>query len=173
MKTAKTSLLFALLLGLLPAAYAEDYDDKTYQNLITQCTRNQLDSCVTLGIWTRDYLESPADAYLPLKKACDGKNMKGCNVLANLYLDPYSGLGMDYPKALELYRKACKGGYDNACRNAKETEEEMRNQTRRKTAQPNAKSGWRHCNVPAWAKTMPLAGPYNANCNADTEAAVV
>ena len=55
--------------------------------------------------------------------------MKGCNVLANLYLDPYSGLGMDYPKALELYRKACKGGYDNACRNAKETEEEMRNQT--------------------------------------------
>ena len=39
MKTAKTSLLFALLLGLLPAAYAEDYDDKTYQNLITQCTR--------------------------------------------------------------------------------------------------------------------------------------
>jgi len=27
MKTAKTSLLFALLLGLLPAAYAEDYDD--------------------------------------------------------------------------------------------------------------------------------------------------
>ena len=111
MKPAQTSLLFALLLGLLPAAYAEDYDDEAYQNLITQCTRNQLDSCVTLGIWTRDYLESPADAYLPLKKACDGKNMKGCNVLANLYLDPYSGLGMDYPKALELYRKACKGGY--------------------------------------------------------------
>ena len=129
MKPAKTSLLFALLLGLLPAAYAEDYDDEAYQNLITQCTRNQLDSCVTLGIWTRDYLESPTDAYLPLKKACDGKNMKGCNVLANLYLDPYSGLGMDYPKALELYRKACKGGYENACRNAKETEEEMRNQT--------------------------------------------
>ena len=38
---------------------------------------------------------------------------------------------------------------------------------RRKTAQPNAKSGWRRYNVPAWAKTMPLAEPYNANCNAD------
>ena len=73
MKTAKTSLLFALLLGLLPAAYAEDYDDEAYQNLITQCTRNQLDSCVTLGIWTRDYLESPADAYLPLKKPATAK----------------------------------------------------------------------------------------------------
>ena len=30
MKPAQTSLLFALLLGLLPAAYAEDYDDEAY-----------------------------------------------------------------------------------------------------------------------------------------------
>ena len=99
MKPAQTSLLFALLLGL-PAAYAEDYDDEAYQNLITQCTRNQLDSCVTLGIWTRDYLESPADAYLPLKKACDGKNMKGCNVLANKPLfRPIQRFGHGLPKS--------------------------------------------------------------------------
>ena len=50
--------------------------------------------------------------------------MKGCNVLGNLYLDPYSGLGMDQKQAKALYEKACTGGYSNACTNLRGSKEE-------------------------------------------------
>lgn len=51
------------------------------------------------------------------KKACDGGNMKGCNMLGKLYIDEYSGLGMNFTKAKELYTHACKNDYENACTN--------------------------------------------------------
>ena len=41
--------------------------------------------------------------------------MKGCYALANLYLDPRSGLGANKDKASALYWKACDGGYELSC----------------------------------------------------------
>lgn len=90
----KNVLALTLAALLLAPAHARDYtdlDEKGAEKLLQECQKNQLDSCVTLALWLRDVMESPASAYEPLKKACDGGNMKGCNVLGNLYLDPYSG----------------------------------------------------------------------------------
>ena len=75
------------------------------------------DSCVQYGLWLRDIMESPASAVVPMRLACDGGNLKGCNILAGLYLNEYSGLGMDYRTAQTLYQRACRGGYRNACTN--------------------------------------------------------
>ena len=124
MKTLR--LLFGLaLVATAFSVQAEDYSEKQHDKLIRECNRNNLESCVTAAIWTRDYLEAPANAYPFLKKACDGGNMRGCNVLGNLYLNPSSGLGMDYAAAVKLYERACKGGYENACTNLEETKTEM------------------------------------------------
>ena len=124
MKTPR--LLFGLaLVATAFSVQAEDYSEKQHDKLIRECNRNNLESCVTAAIWTRDYLEAPANAYPFLKKACDGGNMRGCNVLGNLYLNPSSGLGMDYATAVKLYERACKGGYENACTNLEETKAEM------------------------------------------------
>ncbi|MGF6148748.1 Beta-lactamase hcpA precursor [Kingella potus] len=95
----------------------EPFSRKAYMRLAAECDKNKLDSCVTFAIWTRDYMEASDAARAPLEKACNGGNMKGCNVLGNLYLNPYGGLGEDADKARALYRKACKGGYANACTN--------------------------------------------------------
>ena len=114
MKTLR--LLFGLaLVATAFSVQAGDYSEKQHDKLIRECNRNNLESCVTAAIWTRDYLEAPANAYPFLKKACNGGNMRGCNVLGNLYLNPSSGLGMDYAAAVKLYERACKGGYENAC----------------------------------------------------------
>lgn len=110
----------------------ETFTMEEYETHLKQCQQNNLESCVTFAIWTRDYMESPAEAYLPLKKACDGNHMKGCNVLANLYLNQYSGLGMDYDQAKSLYEKSCQGGYKNACDNLEELKKEIKNQTIKK-----------------------------------------
>lgn len=124
MKTLR--LLFGLVLVATAfSVQAEDYSEKQHDKLIRECNRNNLESCVTAAIWIRDYLEAPAHAYPFLKKACDGGNMRGCNVLGNLYLNPSSGLGMDYAAAVKLYERACKGGYENACTNFEETKAEM------------------------------------------------
>ena len=116
----------ALLLLSSSTAFAENYSKQRHRELIQECNKNKLESCVTAGIWTRDYLESPADAYQPLKKACDGGNMRGCNVLGNLYLNQYSGLGMEYDMAMKLYTRSCKGGYERACTNLKNIEAEIK-----------------------------------------------
>ena len=123
----KNVLALTLAALLLAPAHARDYtdlDQKGAEKLLQECQKDQLDSCVTLALWLRDVMEAPASAYEPLKKACDGGNMKGCNVLGNLYLDPYSGLGMDQKQAKALYEKACTGGYTNACTNLRGLKEE-------------------------------------------------
>lgn len=124
MKNALALTLAALLLAPAHARDHTDLDEKGAEKLLQECERDQLDSCVTLALWLRDVMEAPASAYEPLKKACDGGNMKGCNVLGNLYLDPYSGLGMDQKQAKALYEKACTGGYTNACTNLRGLKEE-------------------------------------------------
>lgn len=96
-------------------AFAEETD--VLQDLIKSCQDNELDKCVELAIYVRDDLESSSAAVEVAQKACDGGNLKGCNVLGKLYVDEYSGLGMNYTKAQELYTHACKGGYENACTN--------------------------------------------------------
>ena len=94
-------------------ARAEDaFDPKAYQQLAAACGQNDLDSCVKFAVWTQEHMNAPADAYAPLKKACDGGNMKGCHFLANLYLAPPGGLGANKDKARALYWKACDGGYE-------------------------------------------------------------
>lgn len=98
-------------------AFAEETD--VLQDLAKSCQNNKLDQCVDLAIYLRDDLESPSSAVEIAKKACDGGNLKGCNVLGNLYVNEYSGLGMNFTKAQELYTHACKGGYENACTNLK------------------------------------------------------
>ena len=124
MKTLR--LLFGLALVATGfSVQAGDYSEKQHDQLIRECNLNNLESCVTAAIWMRDYLEAPTHAYPFLKKACDGGNMRGCNVLGNLYLNPSSGLGMDYAAAVKLYERACKGGYENACTNFEETKAEM------------------------------------------------
>ncbi|HBO38492.1 MAG TPA: sel1 repeat family protein [Pasteurellaceae bacterium] len=107
------------------ASASEDFDEKIYEQLYQKCQQNDLDSCVKFAIWTRDYLERPSLAFAPLKKACDGGHLKGCNVLGNLYLNKYSGLGMDYQKAKTLYEYSCKGGYQSACNNLENIKDEM------------------------------------------------
>lgn len=123
MKNVLALTLAALLLA--PAHAHADIDQKDAEKLLQEYQKDQLDSCVNLALWLRDVMEEPASAYGPLKKACDGGNMKGCNVPGNLYLDPYSGLGMDKKQAKALYEKACTGGYTNACTNLRELKEEM------------------------------------------------
>lgn len=90
----------------------EAFDPKAYQQLAAACGQNDLDSCVKFAVWTQEHTNTPADAYAPLKKACDGGNMKGCYALANLYLDPRSGLGANKDKARALYWKACDIGHE-------------------------------------------------------------
>lgn len=124
MKNILALTLAALLLAPAHARDHTDLDEKSAEKLLQECEKDQLDSCVTLALWLRDVMEAPASAYEPLKKACDGGNMKGCNVLGNLYLDPYSGLGMDQKQAKALYEKACSGGYANACTNLRGLKEE-------------------------------------------------
>ncbi len=117
----KKLFLFVLALCAMPVL-AESFSMKAYEKLHRQCQRNNLDACVQFGIWTRDYMESPAEAVAPMQKACDGGNMKGCNVLGGLYLNEYSGLGMDDRQAKALYERACRGGYQNACTNLQNTD---------------------------------------------------
>ncbi len=124
MRNVLALTLAALLLAPAHARDHTDLDEKGAEKLLQECQKDQLDSCVTLALWLRDVMEAPASAYEPLKKACDGGNMKGCNVLGNLYLDPYSGLGMDQKQAKALYEKACTGGYANACTNLRGLKEE-------------------------------------------------
>ena len=67
MKTLR--LLFGLaLVATAFSVQAEDYSEKQHNKLIRECNRNNLKSCVTAAIWTRDYLEAPAHAYPFLKK---------------------------------------------------------------------------------------------------------
>ena len=120
----KKFLIAAAVLLPLFARADEAFDKNTYKRLAAECGKNNLESCVKFAIWTRDDLESPADAYASLKKACDGGHMKSCNVLGNLYLNPYSGLGEDGDKARALYQKACRGGYANACTNLEKLNQE-------------------------------------------------
>ena len=47
------------------------------------------------------------------KKACEDKNMDGCNNLGAIY----ENIHQDYQKAAKLYQKACDGGYALACTN--------------------------------------------------------
>lgn len=112
----KNLFLFAIALCAMPV-WAESFSMEAYEELHNQCQRNNLDACVQFGIWTRDEMERPAEAVAPMQKACDGGNMKGCNVLGGLYLNEYSGLGMDDRRAKALYERACQGGYQNACTN--------------------------------------------------------
>ena len=112
----KKLFLCALALCATPVL-AESFSMEAYKKLAQQCQRNDLDACVQFGIWTRDDMERPAEAVAPMKKACDGGHMKGCNVLGGLYLNEYSGLGMDDSRAKALYERACRGGYQNACIN--------------------------------------------------------
>lgn len=103
-------------------AFAEETD--VLQSLTKACQKNNLDKCVELAIYIRDDLESPSSAVEVVQKASDGGNMKGCNILGKLYIDEYSGLGMNFTKARELYTHACKGGYENACINLKNLKEQ-------------------------------------------------
>ncbi|MDO5058809.1 MAG: sel1 repeat family protein [Neisseria sp.] len=115
--------VLAMLL-CVPYVAAEPFEQQAYEQAAEQCRQNDLERCVQWAIWTRDVMESPAAAFAPLKKACDGGHLRGCNVLGNLYLHPYSGLGMDYDKAILLYKQACDGGYQAACGNLKQAENE-------------------------------------------------
>jgi TPR repeat protein len=112
MKKLIVLLMFILFNNI---AIAEETD--VLQDLTKSCQNKKLDKCVELAIYLRDDLESPSSAVDVAQKACDGGNMKGCNVLGKLYIDEYSGLGMNFTKAQELYTHACKGGYENACIN--------------------------------------------------------
>ena len=112
----KHFFLSMLALCTVPV-FAESFNIEAYEKLYHQCQRNNLDACVQFGIWTRDDMERPALAVAPMKKACDGGNMRGCNVLGGLYINEYSGLGMDERRAKALYERACQGGYENACTN--------------------------------------------------------
>lgn len=66
-------------------ARAEAFDPKAYQQFAAACGQNDLDSCVEFAVWTQEHTNTPADAYAPLKKACDGGYELSCLVLG--YLD--------------------------------------------------------------------------------------
>ena len=55
-------------------------------------------------------------AFEPLKKACDGGDMRGCFNLGLMYAFG-SGVEEDFGKAAELLKKACDGGEMHGCRN--------------------------------------------------------
>ncbi|ASK27350.1 SEL1-like repeat protein [Neisseria chenwenguii] len=112
---------------LLPLDAPADgaFDEQAYNQAAQMCAQNDLESCVQYGIWTRDVLDNPESALAPLQKACDGGNMKGCNILANLYADGHTAAGKDYRRAEALYRRSCDGGYGNACINLKRLKAEM------------------------------------------------
>ena len=101
----KKFLIAAAVLLPLFAHAEEAFDKNTYKRLAAECGKNNLESCVKFAIWTRDDLESPADAYAPLKKACDGGHMKGCNVLGNLYLDPTAAWAKTETKPVRCTKK--------------------------------------------------------------------
>lgn len=113
-----------LLVILLAVSANMSFAESAKNNLHEQCNKKQLDECVNLAIYIRDDLESPVQAVDYAQYACDNGNLKGCNVLANLYLNEYSGLGMDFERAKALYQRACNGGYQNACTNLKNLDKE-------------------------------------------------
>ena len=53
-------------------------------------------------------------AFEPLKKACDGGNMRGCYNLGVMYADG-NGVEKNEQQAVELYKKACDGGEMSGC----------------------------------------------------------
>lgn len=131
-------LMFILFNNL---AFAEETD--ALEDLTKSCLNNNLDKCVELAIYIRDDLESPSSAVEVAQKACDGGNMKGCNVLGKLYIDEYSGLGMNFTKARVLYTHACKNGYENACTNL----ENLKNQEQEDNKQGRLEKLMQACNL--------------------------
>ena len=49
------------------------------------------------------------------KKACENGNSEACFILAVMYEDGRLGLSRDLVKAKSLMRKACAGGWEEAC----------------------------------------------------------
>ena len=55
-------------------------------------------------------------AFEPLKKACDGGEMRGCSILGAMYANG-NGAEKDFGKAVQLFKKACDGREMLGCRN--------------------------------------------------------
>ncbi len=76
--------------------------------------KDDMAACVQAG---KDAYEGDADydkAKKYLKKACDGGEARGCELLGGLYLLG-KGVKKDEDKALELFEKACEGDDAHGC----------------------------------------------------------
>jgi uncharacterized protein len=78
------------------------------------CTRGDAYGCFNVGAM-RAYREDFAGAVTFYRKACDGGDAEGCYELAVLY-DEAKGVPFDYDLRTAFFAKACKGGFEKACR---------------------------------------------------------
>lgn len=115
-KYMKKLLVLLICVLLLPSVSLAS-EAEQFRRLERQCIHNRLDSCVRYAEEIRE--DSPEFALIPMLKACNGGNMKGCTGLAALYSDEENGTAPDLAKAKKLYARACKGGEQTACRKLK------------------------------------------------------
>lgn len=78
------------------------------------CNRGDAYGCFNVGAM-RAYREDFAGAATFYRKACDGGDAEGCYELGVLY-DEAKGVPFDYDLRTALFARACKGGFEKACR---------------------------------------------------------
>jgi len=82
------------------------------------CEDGFVDGCVTLGLVYANGLEGverdPMFAAVLIERSCDRGSARGCGELALMY-DDGRAVPHDAVRARELYERACRGGYEEAC----------------------------------------------------------
>ena len=110
-------------------------DPARARSLVQQaCYAGDAEGCGYLGVAMRDGIGGPADAAGAnryLERACEAGFLVWCSELAAALVKGTGGIEVDIPRAVDLFKTACEGGWQKACENAEMLAKAMRKEPAR------------------------------------------